>query len=88
VLVCFSSFMVMVTADRRRCSKSTARGARIYTVEGGGGGAVRLLRGSCCASCTFVYVAVALYLDDCVRCIVKLIPGRWRGACIDLHLAC
>jgi hypothetical protein len=36
----------------------------------------RLFCGTCYASCTCLYVPVGFYLEDCVRCVVSLIPGR------------
>jgi hypothetical protein len=34
------------------------------------------------------YVPVGLYLEDCVRCVVKLIPGRKERACSDRNIGC
>jgi hypothetical protein len=48
----------------------------------------RLLRGTWCAWSTCVHAPVGLLLDDCVRCVDRLIPSREKRACIDLKLGC
>jgi hypothetical protein len=60
-------------------------GVRLFATKGGArcgaAAARRLLRVESC-----VYVPVWLYLDCCVWCVARLIPGWEERACIDLSV--